>query len=81
MEKRGSHYEHLYSSYGPHGRASKQDSAADRGVTPDWALDTVVRRIARTCGRAHLALDWSVVYSQMAQKKENVNEKREGTHA
>jgi hypothetical protein len=34
-----------------------------------------------TCGRAHLALNWSVVYSQMAQKKENVHEKREGTHA
>jgi hypothetical protein len=27
--------------------AALQDSTADRGVTPDWALDTVARRIAR----------------------------------
>src|SRR5229473_8067488 len=78
MEKGGSRHEHLYSSYGPNGRTSKQDSAADRGVTPDWARDTFVRRIAGTCWRAHLALNWSVVYSQMAQKKENVHEKHEG---
>src|SRR5712691_2515842 len=55
-----------------------EDSAADRDVTPPWARDTFVRRIAATCGRAHLALNWSVVYSQMAQKKENVHEKHEG---